>query len=133
MSGGELLLEVRCEEIPARMLRPGVEEIGTRLFEELLARHLAPEKVETSFTPRRLIVAMLGIPRREPDREERVTGPPASVAFDDDGAPTAALDGFAARLGIDPADLATEETEKGEYVVAVRQIEGRPALEVLAE
>ena len=56
MSSGELLLEVRCEEIPARMLAPGVREIGSRLFEELLARHLAPEKVETGFTPRRLVV-----------------------------------------------------------------------------
>ena len=34
----ELLLEVRCEEIPARMLQPGIRELGTRMFEELMAR-----------------------------------------------------------------------------------------------
>ena len=42
MPKGELLLEVRCEEIPARMLEPAVRELGTRVFEELMAVRLAP-------------------------------------------------------------------------------------------
>ena len=50
---GEYLLEVRSEEIPARMLEPGVKELATRVFEELMARGLGPREVETGFTPRR--------------------------------------------------------------------------------
>lgn len=133
MSAGELLVEVRCEEIPARMLQPGVKQIGTRLFEELLERQLAPEQVETSFTPRRLVVVMTGIPAREPDREERVTGPPADVAYDDAGEPTAALKGFAMRLDVDASSLETSETDKGEYIVAIRQITGRQTVDLLSE
>ena len=76
---GELLVEVRCEEIPARMLAPATTELASRLFEELLARGLAPEEVDTGFTPRRLVLIMKGVPGREPDREEEKIGPPAAT------------------------------------------------------
>nr|HRC87867.1 glycine--tRNA ligase subunit beta [Thermoanaerobaculia bacterium] len=67
MTQGELLLEVRAEEIPARMLTPAVKELGTRVFEELVARSLAPAEVETGSTPRRLVLVMRGLPAGEPD------------------------------------------------------------------
>ena len=51
MAKAEYLLEVRAEEIPARMLEPGVRQLGTRVFEELVAADLAPQEVETAFTP----------------------------------------------------------------------------------
>ena len=55
MPRGEYLLEVRSEEIPARMLEPGVKELATRVFEELMARGIGPREVETGYTPRRLV------------------------------------------------------------------------------
>src|SRR6185295_2266600 len=72
MVRGEYLLEVRSEEIPARMLEPGVRELATRLFEDLMARGLGPREIETGYTPRRLVLAMAGLPEREPDRQEQV-------------------------------------------------------------
>ncbi|HEY4561698.1 MAG TPA: glycine--tRNA ligase subunit beta, partial [Thermoanaerobaculia bacterium] len=87
-SSGEYLLEVRSEEIPARMLEPGVRELATRVFEELMARGIGPREVETGFTPRRLVLILSGLPEREPDREEQVMGPPVRAAFGADGAPT---------------------------------------------
>src|SRR3954447_10800067 len=63
MPRGEFLLEVRSEEIPARMLEPGVKELATRVFEELMARGLGPREVETGFTPPRG-----GRPRSPPRR-----------------------------------------------------------------
>ncbi len=133
MPHGEYLLEVRSEEIPARMLEPGVRELATRVFEELMARGLGPSEVETGYTPRRLLLRLVGLPEREPDREEQVMGPPVRAAFAADGAPTPALLGFAKRCGVEPDALSRVTTDKGEYLAAVKKTEGRPIPEVLAE
>ena len=82
MAQGEFLLEVRCEEIPARMLQPAIRELASRVFEELMARGLTPREVETGFTPRRLALILKGLPPGESDRVEKQIGPPAKVAFD---------------------------------------------------
>ncbi|MGH7336059.1 MAG: glycine--tRNA ligase subunit beta, partial [Myxococcota bacterium] len=105
MSAGELLLEVRVEEIPARMLPGAVQELGTRLFEELMARSLPPAEIETGFTPRRLWLTMRGLPAKERDRDLVEVGPPAAAAFDAAGNATAAAIGFARKFGADVADL----------------------------
>jgi glycyl-tRNA synthetase beta chain len=130
---GEFFLEVRCEEIPARMLQPAMREAGARLFEELLAKGLTPKEVQTGFTPRRLVLTLKGVPGREPDREEESIGPPASVAFDDDGQPTAAAHGFAKKCGVEPADLRVVTTPKGDYVGTTIRTAGRSVTVVLAE
>jgi len=133
MPRGEYLLEVRSEEIPARMLEPGVRELATRVFEELMSRGLGPSEVETGFTPRRLVLVLSGLPEREADREEQVMGPPVRAAFTADGAPAPALLGFAKRCGVAPEELSRVTTDKGEYLAAVKKIEGRETSEVLAE
>lgn len=128
---GEYLLEVRAEEIPARMLEPAVRHLATRTFEELMALGLAPKEVEAGFTPRRLVLMLRGLPEKEKDRREQEVGPPAHVAWKD-GEPTKALEGFAKRCGVEPDALERIETEKGEYVAATLDIPGRPTPEVLA-
>lgn len=133
MAKGEYLLEVRAEEIPARMLAPAVAELAERVSGELAGRGLEPSEVATAYTPRRLVLRLGGLAPAEPDREERTVGPPVSVAYDDDGAPTKALLGFAKRCGVEPEALEREETDKGEYLAAVVRSEGRPTAEVLAE
>ena len=133
MPQGEYLLEVRSEEIPARMLEPGVRELATRVFEELMARGLGPREVETGYSPRRLVLILNGLPDREPDREEQVLGPPVSAAFAPDGSPKPALAGFAKKVGLEPGQISRVKTEKGEYLAATKKTEGRPAKEVLAE
>lgn len=137
MPRGEYLLEVRSEEIPARMLEPGVRELATRVFEELMSRGLGPSEVETGFTPRRLVLVLAGVPEREADREEQVMGPPVRAAYtataEGKTAPTPALLGFAKRCGVAPEELSRVTTDKGEYLAAVKKIEGRATSEVLAE
>jgi glycyl-tRNA synthetase beta chain len=130
---GQYLLEVRSEEIPARMLEPGVRELATRVFEDLMSRGLGPSEIETGFTPRRLVLILAGLPEREPDREEQVMGPPVRAAYAADGAPTPALLGFAKRCGLAPEELARVTTDKGEYLAATKKIAGRPTAEVLSE
>lgn len=133
MTRGEFLLEVRAEEIPARMLPPATQELGSRLFEELMARQLPPASVIATFTPRRLVLVLEGLPEREPDRDEEVLGPPVAAAFRPDGTPTPAAEGFARRCGVEVGALARRRTEKGEYLAAVRHLPGRATPEVLAE
>ena len=133
MSRLEFLLEVRSEEIPARMLAPATRELAHKLFEDLTTRGLGPTEIETGYTPRRLVVVLRGLPEKEPDRQEQVTGPPVSVAYKDDGSPTPALLGFAKRCGVEPEALEKLQTDKGEYLAATQEIQGRSASEVLAQ
>jgi glycyl-tRNA synthetase beta chain len=132
-AGAELLLEVRCEEIPARMLEGAAKELATRVFEELMGRGLPPREVETGFTPRRLVLVLKGLPAKAADVEELVTGPPVTAAFGADGAPTKAALGFAQRLGLAPEALERVRTEKGEYLAGRRHTPGQTALAVAAE
>jgi glycyl-tRNA synthetase beta chain len=130
---GEFLLEVRSEEIPARMLEPGTRELATRVFEELMARGVGPREVETGYTPRRLVLILSGLPEREADREEQVLGPPVRAAYNAEGAPTPALLGFAKRCGVAPEELIRIATEKGEYLAAKQHTLGRATREILSE
>ena len=102
---GELLLEVRVEEIPARMLPGATQELATRLFEELMARSVPPAEIESGFTPRRIWLVMTGLPEKEGDRQVLEVGPPAQAAFDAAGNPTAAAIGFAKKYGVEVAAL----------------------------
>jgi glycyl-tRNA synthetase beta chain len=133
MSGAELLLELRSEEIPERMLLPGLKQLSSRLFEDLMGRGLGPEEMETGMTPRRLVVLFRGVPSEEPDREEEQVGPPVSVAFDKDGKPTRAAEGFAKRMGVAVEDLRRVDTDKGSYLAATRRQEGLATTAVLQE
>ena len=84
-------------------------------------------------TPRRLAVVVEGLAPRQRTEEQLVKGPPARVARDADGKPTKAAEGFARKQGVDVDELVVQEIDGGEYLVAVRSQEGRPAVEVLAE
>jgi glycyl-tRNA synthetase beta chain len=132
MAEREFLLEVRCEEIPARMLTKGIRSLATRFFEELVAANLVPAEVITGFTPRRLVLCLRGVPEREPDQREQVVGPPVKAAFRD-GEPTAALIGFAERCGVEPEMVHQVETEKGLYLAVEQTRRGRRTIDVLAE
>lgn len=129
----EYLLEVRAEEIPARMLAPAMQQLATRLFEELMGRGLGPAEIETGFTPRRLALVLRDLPAAERDTVETLQGPPARAAWDSEGRPTKALEGFASRLGVPVEAVERLATERGEYASARREINGRPLAEVLSE
>lgn len=129
----EYLLEVRVEEIPARMLPGAIKEIASRLFEQLMALGLGPSEVETGFTPRRLLVVMKGLPEREPDQQETMWGPPVQAAFDAAGKPTPAFHGFAKKCGVEAAEVGRAAKDKGEYLRVVRTRVGRATADVLAE
>ena len=133
MTVRELVFEIGCEEIPARMLARAIAELPALARARLDEARLAYTDVVALGTPRRLALVVRGLAVSQPDLRERVVGPPVSAAFGPDGAPSKAGLGFAAKNGVDPSTLERAEIpgKKGMYVVATRHVVGRPTLEVL--
>jgi glycyl-tRNA synthetase beta chain len=129
----DFLLEIGCEEIPARMIDPASLELRERVQKLLDRQRLAPAGSLTYLdTPRRLAVLAANIPVAQPDIIEQLTGPSVSVAFKD-GQPTPAAHAFAKRAGVDVSQLQRTATPKGEYLSAKVTKSGRAAAEILAE
>lgn len=127
----DLLLEVGCEELPAAAVKRAAAELGERVRTALTEANLiGPDAAATTYaTPRRLIVALPGVLDRQPDAEKEQRGPGVKAAYDADGNPTPALQGFCRSQGIEVADLRND----GQYVWVTKRIPGRPATEVLAD
>src|SRR5437667_8663692 len=129
----DFLLEIGCEEVPARMIASAQEELQCRV-DDLLNRERLPAAGEISYvgTPRRLAVLAPGISMTQSDVTEQVTGPAVSVAFND-GQPTPAAHAFAKKSGVTVSQLGKMATPKGEYLAAKITKRGRRAAEILAE
>jgi len=129
----DFLLEIGCEEIPARMIDGASLELRERVDKLLQRERLsAGGKVTCLDSPRRLAVLAAGIPAAQPDVTEQLTGPSSSVAFKN-GEPTAAAHAFAKKAGVDVSQMGKVTTPKGEYLAAKVTRKGRAAAEVLAE
>src|SRR5215468_2796108 len=111
----DFLLEIGCEEIPARMIDAGAEELRERVAKLLERERLVPTRVSGFDTPRRLAVLATGIPTSQPDVTEQVTGPSLAVAYKD-GQPTPAAHAFAKKYGVDISQFEKTSTPKGEYL-----------------
>jgi len=129
----DFLLEIGCEEIPARMIDAASRELRERLNTLLQREHLEPATAISYLdTPRRLAVLASGMPASQPDITEQVTGPSAQFAYKD-GQPTPAARAFAKKVGVDVGKLEKVSTPKGEYLAATVTRKGRTAAEILAE
>jgi glycyl-tRNA synthetase beta chain len=127
----ELLFEIGTEEIPAGYIQPALqflEENAGRHFREL---GLAYGTVKSMGTPRRLALAVYDLQEKQPDRIVEHIGPSRKAGFDEQGNPSRAAIGFARSRGLAVGDLAVTVTPKGEYLVAVEQVQGRETRELL--
>jgi glycyl-tRNA synthetase beta chain len=122
----DFLLEIGCEEIPARMIDDACAELARRVS-GLLQREALGESAKLFSTPRRLTV-QAEVVDRQSDTVMSVVGPSEKIAYKD-GAPTRAAEAFAAKNGVRVEDLRKEEG----YVVAVTAKKGRTASEILSE
>ncbi len=90
MAVRDLLLEIGCEEIPARFMPEALRQLKEKT-EKLLAEHyLDLEDVFVFATPRRLVVLVKKLAEKQPDREAKIKGPSREAAFDSEGKPTKA-------------------------------------------
>jgi glycyl-tRNA synthetase beta chain len=128
----DFLLEIGCEEIPARMIDAASQELRERVAALLSRERLAAGEITGFDTPRRLTVMASGLSAAQSDVTEQVSGPSVSVAYKD-GQPTPAAHAFAKKSGVDVSQLEKITTAKGEYLAAKIAKRGRRAAEILAE
>lgn len=128
----DFLLEIGCEEIPARMIDAASRELRERVTTLLSRERLSISTIFTFDTPRRLALMVSGISAAQPDAAEQLTGPATKIAYKD-GQPTPAAHAFAKKAGVDVSQLETVTTPKGDYLSAKVTKKGRTASEILTE
>ena len=130
--GKELLFEIGTEEIPSGYIPPALEELKTVAGRLLQEARLTFAGIRTLATPRRLALVVDDLSERQADARREVVGPTRTVAFDAEGRPTRAAEGFARAQGVPVDRLVIRKLDRGEYVVAVQEEKGLRAPEVLA-
>jgi glycyl-tRNA synthetase beta chain len=120
-----LLVEIISEEIPAGYIQPALDAMAATLGQKLTAARIGHGPLKTFGTPRRLAVMVGDVADKQTSVTTEVTGPPKRVAFDAEGRPTKAAEGFAKTHGISVRHLTTKVTPKGEYVCATKSERGR--------
>jgi glycyl-tRNA synthetase beta chain len=123
----DLLLELFSEEIPARMQARAAEDLHKAVTDRLVEAGLVYDGAKSFVTPRRLTLAVQGVPVRQPDRREEKKGPRV-------GAPEQAVAGFLKAAGLKSlSDAKVQPDKKGDFYVAVIEKPGRAALDVISE
>jgi glycyl-tRNA synthetase beta chain len=128
----ELLLEIGTEEIPAGFIPQALVDLEALVKKELEASRIDFNGMKTLGTPRRLVLVIDSVAEKQRDEESKKIGPSKQAAFDAKGNPTKATIGFAKSQSVPVESLTMIQTEKGEYVCAVKKESGRPTSELLA-
>src|SRR5260221_1880548 len=128
----DFLLEIGCEEIPARMIDAAQAELAQCVGDLIRRERLGGTGVESYSTPRRLVALVHGIAVAQADAGKPLTGPAVNVAYRD-GQPTMAAREFAEKAGVPVEQLSRATGPKGEYVVAVVWKKGRNTTDILQE
>ena len=124
----DLLIEIGCEDLPARYVSPLAEALAAGIADGLRARGLATGNATVYATPRRIAVQIASVPVRQPDQAIEQSGPALSVALKD-GQPTPAALGFAKKCGVDFAEIG----QKDGKLHFSRSVAGRATAELLPE
>ncbi len=126
------VIEIGTEEIPARFMASALNQMDEMTRGWLTTNRLAFEDVSAYGTPRRLAVYISGLAEKQEEFTEEVKGPAKKAAFDAEGNPTKAAEGFARGQGVNVNDLIVKETPNGEYVYAVKKVTGRETNQILS-
>ncbi|MPL63323.1 Glycine--tRNA ligase beta subunit [bioreactor metagenome] len=125
----DLLLEIGTEEIPARFMRGILTQLEMLAKSQLSEMRIGFREVQVVGTPRRFALIVRDVVDRQSDKESSNKGPSVNIAFDSNGMPTKAAQGFAKGQGIDVKELVIRDG----YVYAMIKDIGRPVGELLPE
>ncbi|MCW8825987.1 MAG: glycine--tRNA ligase subunit beta, partial [Gammaproteobacteria bacterium] len=117
MESRDLLIEIGTEELPPKALKKLSDAFTRGVVEGLKGAELNFGQVNSYATPRRLAIVVNGLDIAQPDRSVEKKGPALKAAYDADGNPTKALEGFTRSCGVTPEQLEKIETPKGEWLV----------------
>ncbi|WP_410679017.1 glycine--tRNA ligase subunit beta [Avibacterium paragallinarum] len=125
------LAEIGTEELPPKALKKLAVAFKDNVEQELTQAGLAFDAVEWFASPRRLAVKVLGLAEAQPSKEVEKRGPAVAAAFDAEGKPTKAAEGWARGCGISVDQAERLATDKGEWLVHRAVIEGQPTKNLL--
>ncbi|RUM43923.1 MAG: glycine--tRNA ligase subunit beta, partial [Desulfocapsa sp.] len=129
----ELLFEIGTEELPAGFQEPALAQLKENFIREAKSLNLEFDSVRCMGTPRRLALLVEGLADRQPDSRVELLGPSKKAGFDADGHPSKAAMGFARSKGADVDDLQVVETDKGEYLMLVKESKGAVTAELIPD
>ena len=131
MTTQNFLVEIGTEELPPKALKTLATSFADNVEAELNQAGLTFDKIEWFAAPRRLAVKVLNLATQQPSKEIEKRGPAVSAAFDAEGKPTKAAEGWARGCGITVEQAARIATDKGEWLVHRAKIEGQPTKNLL--
>ena len=131
MTTQNFLVEIGTEELPPKALKTLATSFADNVEAELNQTGLTFDKIEWFAAPRRLAVKVLNLATQQPSKEIEKRGPAVSAAFDAEGKPTKAAEGWARGCGITVEQAERIATDKGEWLVHRAKIEGQPTKNLL--
>jgi len=131
MTTQNFLVEIGTEELPPKALKTLATSFANNVEAELNQAGLTFDKIEWFAAPRRLAVKVLNLATQQPSKEIEKRGPAVSAAFDAEGKPTKAAEGWARGCGITVDQAERIATDKGEWLVHRAKIEGQPTKNLL--
>jgi len=127
----DLLIEIGTEELPPKALQRLSDAFTRGVAEGLKNAGLLIGNVQSYATPRRLAVLINDVPDAQPDRDVERKGPSLKAAYDADGNPTKAVEGFARSCGVTVGELEQQQTDKGTWLVFKAKEKGQPVSELV--
>ncbi|UMB76918.1 glycine--tRNA ligase subunit beta [Dickeya fangzhongdai] len=131
MTDKTFLVEIGTEELPPKALRNLAESFAANFTAELDTAGLGYQSVNWFAAPRRLALKVAGLSASQPDREVEKRGPAIAQAFDAEGKPTKAAEGWARGCGITVEQAERLTTDKGEWLLFRAQVKGEAAQTLL--
>ncbi|EKO3774035.1 glycine--tRNA ligase subunit beta [Vibrio metschnikovii] len=129
----EFLIELGTEELPPKQLRTLAEAFAANFSAELAAAELTHDGVKWFATPRRLALKVTNLAEKQADKVQEKRGPAISVAFDAEGNPTKAAQGWARGNGITVEQADRLKTEQGEWLLFKQEVKGQAAKAIVVE
>lgn len=131
LQNANFLCEIGTEEIPAGYLPPAIAFIKKSFGESLKEERIAFEAIEVYATPRRLSVLASNVAPAQSEEEVELKGPSVKAAYDAEGRPTKALQGFLKGNAIEEGQVARRTTDKGEYLFATKTLASKKSGEII--
>ena len=129
----DCLIELGTEELPPKALQKLSAAFTEGVVNGLNTAGLTVQQVESFATPRRLAMLLRDVPLNQPDQIIEKRGPALQAAYDADGNPSKALQGFARGCGVDVSELQQKSTDKGTWLYFEQQKKGQSIQQLLPE
>ncbi len=129
----DLLIELGTEELPPKALKKLINAFEASIKQSLDKAELSFTTIQSYAAPRRMAVVVNDLQVRQQDRMIERRGPAVTAAFDEDGNPTKAVQGFARSCGVEVDDLEKMETDKGAWLVFKQQQSGAETANLIGD